>query len=107
MKFYVQYEMWNDSYAVLIGSLDNNNQISTAATEIIFSPYEKGTLAKPVLNLSPHNAQRFLQALWDAGLRPNDEGSVGQLAAVKYHLEDMRKLVFANTDHKPGEERRG
>jgi hypothetical protein len=42
-------------------------------------------------------AQILMDSLWDCGTRPSEgQGSAGQLAAVKYHLEDMRKLVFQN-----------
>lgn len=36
-----------------------------------------------------------MDALWSAGIRPsNGEGNVGQIGAMKAHLEDMRALVF-------------
>ena len=39
--------------------------------------------------------QSLFQALWDAGYRPkNGETSIAHVEALKYHLEDMRKLVF-------------
>ena len=42
-------------------------------------------------------AQELMDDLWRCGLRPSEgKGSAGQLAAVSYHLEDMRKLVFEN-----------
>ena len=45
--------------------------------------------------LDKHNAQILMNDLWDCGLRPSEgSGSAGAMAAVKYHLEDMRKLVF-------------
>ncbi len=40
-------------------------------------------------------AQRLIDELWNAGLRPaGGIGSVGQLAATERHLADMRALVF-------------
>jgi hypothetical protein len=50
---------------------------------------------KPTMRLMPEEAQALMDGLWDAGLRPvGGAGSAGQLDAVKYHLEDMRRLVF-------------
>lgn len=38
---------------------------------------------------------KLMDALWSAGIRPsNGEGNVGQIGAMKAHLEDMRALVF-------------
>jgi hypothetical protein len=48
----------------------------------------------PAFSLSPEDAQVLMDSLWECGLRPvQGAGSAGQLDAVKYHLEDMRKIV--------------
>ena len=40
-------------------------------------------------------AQSLFDALWKVGFRPhNGESSQAHVEALKYHLEDMRKLVF-------------
>lgn len=46
------------------------------------------------LQLSIEEATVLMNELWNAGVRPRDVGSPGELSAVKFHLEDMRKLVF-------------
>lgn len=52
-------------------------------------------LLSPALCLTEEDAQRLIDAMWDAGLRPTgSHGSAGQLAATELHLEDMRRLVF-------------
>jgi len=49
----------------------------------------------PMFEMTRENAQKLMDDLWECGLRPSSGvGSVGQLAATEYHLEDMRKLVF-------------
>ena len=51
-----------------------------------------------MVSLRPDEAQQFMDELWRAGIRPSEgAGSVGQLGAVKAHLEDMRTLVFKKT----------
>ncbi len=46
------------------------------------------------MSLEVDDAQRLVDALWDAGLRPSDgSGSTGQLAATQKHLSDMRSIV--------------
>lgn len=53
-----------------------------------------------VLNIQPirldkKSAVNLLDALWNCGIRPSqDAQTVGQLAAVQKHLEDMRQLAF-------------
>lgn len=50
-------------------------------------------------DLTPEEAQQFMDELWRVGVRPTaGAGSVGQLAATERHLEDMRTLVFKSND---------
>jgi hypothetical protein len=56
-----------------------------------------GTVDPPTkVQVDEHDAQQLLQVLWNAGLR--SEGRKAEMAAVKLHLQDMRRLVF---DGKP------
>jgi len=53
---------------------------------------------KPTFSLSDRKAQELFNELWNLGFRPVDgTGNGGHLEALKYHLEDMRKLVFAGS----------
>lgn len=54
-----------------------------------------GMRHEPLLSMTRDDAQVFMDALYDVGIRPTEgAGSVGQLGAIKAHLEDMRTLVF-------------
>lgn len=59
-----------------------------SADRLVSEPVE------PTLSLSYEFAQKLLDALIEAGLKPTQQGSAGHLGALKAHLEDMRKLVF-------------
>ena len=55
---------------------------------------EEGTMMAPAFETSLEDAQRFMDELWRAGLRPTEgTGSAGSLAATEHHLADMRALV--------------
>lgn len=55
----------------------------------------------PAATVDREEMQGLFNALWHAGFRPQRlEDSAAALDAVKYHLEDMRKLVFATNDQK-------
>lgn len=57
---------------------------------------EVAVYSPPPLVLSEDAAQSLLQALWNAGLRPNDgESSMAHVAAKDKHLQDMRAIVAA------------
>lgn len=63
-------------------------------------PVSQGISIEHTFSLSIESAQLLMDDLWQAGIRPAEgHGSAGQLAAMKYHLEDMRRLVF---DRKEG-----
>jgi hypothetical protein len=50
---------------------------------------------EPTFVLAREEAQQLMNQLWECGFRPvQGKGSAGQLEAIRYHLEDMRKLVF-------------
>lgn len=52
---------------------------------------------EPFVSFTARQAQELLEGLWAAGFRPNHgESSVAHVNAMKYHLEDMRRLVFEN-----------
>lgn len=47
------------------------------------------------INLTNDDAQNLLDRLYALGFRPTQEGTAGQLAAVQFHLKDMRDLAFS------------
>lgn len=52
-------------------------------------------VGQPSFTLTKQNVQVIFDQLWAAGYRPNDgTGNTGHVEALKYHLEDMRSLVF-------------
>lgn len=67
-----------------------------AAYSITFKEVEQGSAREtPLLDLREEDAQQLMDELYHAGVRPSQAaGSAGQIDAVKYHLEDMRRLVF-------------
>lgn len=62
---------------------------------------------EPTFRLSGHQAEQFLQSLAEglvlSGFKPDELKVANEtLRATKYHLEDMRKLVFEErVDEKP------
>lgn len=67
----------------------------SVATNIEFHPLAEGEPIEATAHIDTETAQGLMDELWDCGLRPTQgKGSAGQLDAVKYHLEDMRALVF-------------
>jgi len=58
-----------------------------------------GGEVQPTMTLTLEDAQQLADELYRVGVRPTEgAGSVGQLAAVKEHLADMRRLVFEKPD---------
>jgi len=56
---------------------------------------DKAVEIPSIMTLTKIEVQKWLDELWALGIRPsNGEGNIGEIGAVKYHLEDMRKLVF-------------
>lgn len=66
------------------------------AAPIVMKKAERGQLnGPPTFTLSDEETQGLFNQLWQLGFRPKDgTGNSGHVEALKYHLEDMRKLVF-------------
>ena len=91
LKLYISRDLMFDGYQVFAKEGED------VVTQLIVSkePFESGTAYGPCTILTDEHAQKLLQALWDAGLRPNNgESSLAHIEAMKYHLEDMRELVW-------------
>lgn len=57
---------------------------------------EIATLAPPMMQFTPDQAQCLMDELWTVGFRPTQgKQSEGQVAATTRHLDDMRALVAA------------
>lgn len=66
------------------------------ATSITFEEIRRGEMIPSLLNMQPEEAQELMDALFAAGVRPSREfGQSSQIESIKFHLEDMRKLVFS------------
>jgi hypothetical protein len=87
-------ENWNDGISIYMRQITVGDGTMVAAP---VSMVKHGTrlMYEPMLVLDVQLSQKLMDELWQCGVRPSEgSGSAGQLAAVKYHLEDMRNLVF-------------
>jgi hypothetical protein len=98
MRFNAQRDMWSGRIALFAAAF--NGKRLSVATAVHFEDRPEGECPLPFWTLAPEEAQELANALWAAGIMPaQGAGSAGQLGAVQYHLEDMRKLVFAGGRH--------
>lgn len=88
-----QREIWSNEIAIRIGLRSPNGfDVALPVTMVGVTP---GEIVQPTIRLPFEAAQTMMDELWQAGCRPSQGvGSVGQLESTKYHLEDMRRLVF-------------
>lgn len=91
MKFHVNFSLFTQRYEFYIK--DAGKIISSV--KFTEDPDQDAAIYRqPSMVLEDYDAQSLLQALWDAGLRPNNgESTVAHVDALKKHLEDMRKFA--------------
>lgn len=54
-----------------------------------------GVAIQKAFSLEYEAAQKLMDDLWDAGLRPSEgSGSAGSLAATQKHLADLKQIAF-------------
>lgn len=84
--------IWSNTIDLLV------KQGNSVGTNIIMERREMHEAIQPTMSLSHESAQELFNQLWHLGYRPLDgTGNQGHIAAIQYHLEDMRKLAFGNT----------
>lgn len=65
------------------------------AGEVVIKPIPDHGLISPLVRITVHEAQVFMDDLWECGIRPTEgSGSAGAMRATEKHLEDMRKIAF-------------
>lgn len=89
IEFYINSEVWDPRLKL------HMRQGKAYATQITFEEKDPKVLSSPLMYLEREEAQQLVDQLYAQGIMPNmAKGSSGQLTAVQYHLEDMRKIVF-------------
>ena len=77
------------------GTIGPENAVAEPLIMKSVTKENENKIIDPVMTLTKEEVQKWMDELWKLGIRPSDgEGSIGAIGAVKYHLEDMRKLVF-------------
>lgn len=92
-KVHVEREIWNENISIRLATKIGDNL--HVAKPVMYERVELGAFIEPCLRLPFETAQKLMNELWHAGVRPAQSiGTEGQTSAIKYHLEDMRRLVF-------------
>lgn len=99
MKALAQRSNWGADIEIVlmdISNLPDGTKIRRYVTDLVMTHNpDPAQIIEPSFKMSYEEAQRFMDDLWECGLRPSEgTGSAGALAATQKHLEDMRKLVF-------------
>ena len=85
-------------FDILIFSEHDGRREFIQPVDLIGKLKEEGVPVKPTFSINEFEATEMLTALVDAlrvsGIKAtNEPNDVGELAATKYHLEDMRSLM--------------
>ena len=110
MKFevYCRYEDYSEHLNIYIFSISESGTRSfcTSIDKMEFVEYNPAhSIENPTIRLSGYIVKPFLQAmaneLKEIGITAEGEPILAnELTAVKYHLEDMRKIAFGELDRR-------
>lgn len=93
-KVHVSYQFGNDGYGVWLGAEKHGGGLLVAEA-LTFSERQEGAYVAPPIVLGHGEAQLLANALWEAGIRPQQSRqSQGQTEAMADHLADMRAIAF-------------
>ena len=99
MKFVVRREPWAGTTDLYARVELNGVSHAVLCADPVIKKVDPGETWPRFLSLDDmfggNTAQSLFDALWEAGYRPhNGESSQAHVDALKYHLEDMRRLAF-------------
>ena len=80
-----------------IGFIDTRTGALSAVQPCVTKDHDPNKEMPIAFTLTREEAQVLMDQLWRYGCRPSDEGSPGQLAALRDHLQDMRAIAFAKS----------
>lgn len=93
-RFSVSREPFDLAYHIRTGRFIGD-KIDSIIAPMTLQKIEEGFMSAPSISLSYDEAQELMNKLWESGLRPAEIANQERnLPATKYHLEDMRKIVF-------------
>ena len=88
-------QSWQSFDYELRAAIKNGDGSIMGGNTAKFTTVEPGSVIPPMMTMGKDEAQALMDAMWNAGIRPSSgEGNVGQIGAMREHLEDMRRLVF-------------
>lgn len=105
IKVFTQRTDWNRGRDVAVCITNAAGEVTAVAGALFFNPVDPHGLMLPTIGAeSGHDfLQSALDCAWEAGMRPKNWRleTTEQVAAMNNHLQDMRRIVFANTPELP------
>ncbi len=95
----IRQNPFTDELEIYFGFEDNKGLNIAKPVKLEYNRIDEGGEAKPTFLIPRGVASNFLEAILgaieDQGIKPESTSKTeGLLEATKYHLEDMRKIVF-------------
>ena len=103
MKIKINKQPFSDSLSVLLYSDKDRKRYAVKPVNLIAKEIKEGTSIEPTFSIPSWEAHEFLKSMAELceemGIKTDkqlqeESKNKGVLEATKYHLEDMRKLVF-------------
>ena len=100
LKVHIEHDARFRGTAIYLYGKDAQGEFVIEPVDLVSRHFEAGeALDRPTLIFSGRDGEEFLQSLAEnlvrIGFKPDElKAKAGELSAVTYHLEDMRKLVF-------------
>ena len=69
------------------------NRKYAIVTNLEMQTINEGEELRPTFSFRNDQVQALMDELYRIGFRPTEQGTKGELEAVKFHLNDMRELV--------------
>lgn len=94
MKFFAYRNICRDALEVVLVDERTSKRGVARPVEFVFDVVDEGELVEPTMLIPAGAAESLMQALWDAGLRPNNgAGSSAEADALKRHIAFAEQMA--------------
>ena len=100
LKVHIEHDPRFRGTAIYLFGKDKDGEFVIEPVDLVVRHFDIGeAIDRPTFVFNGRDGEAFLQSLAESlvriGFKPDElKAKVGELSAIKYHLEDMRKLVF-------------
>jgi len=101
-QFFIEETWYKDELSIFYYQRMPDGKLGVPVVQMnLVDEEEAKNIASPIIRMCGRDKKalgELMDKLWNIGIRPSTQQDDNAISCVKYHLEDMRRLVFKESD---------